>query len=166
MYACQQDGAGRRRNSQGIAGDSCRTHRVARRRDFGRSVASRDRARPRRTNCRSCSARSRRSRPERSIGPKSGSRFAWATSASLSRPDRPPSGAAGETTVFFFSFTTNRQTPTSGFISGRTVSGSGPTRKMGCARGRVRVTLTAEGANGRPPQTDNAPDHGAITLRR
>ena len=37
---------------------------------------------------------------------------------------------------------------------------------MGCNRGRVRFSLTAEGTLDRSPMTDNVPNSGTLTYRR
>jgi hypothetical protein len=71
--------------------------------------------------------------------------------------------AAGVTSVFLFDWDSARQIKVPGFISGRTVSVSGPAKRMGCARGPVRFMLTAEGTNGRPQMTDSVPQRGKLT---
>jgi len=72
--------------------------------------------------------------------------------------------AAGVTTIFLFDFNSAQQTKVPGFISGRTVTVSGPAPKMGCT-GVFRFVLTAEGTNGRPPMTDRLPQRGKLIYR-
>ncbi len=74
--------------------------------------------------------------------------------------------AAGTTTFFLYGLTTYRQTEARGTMSGRTVTVSGSSSKMGCNKGRVKLSLTAEGTNGRPTLTDKVPNSGEVAYRR
>lgn len=73
--------------------------------------------------------------------------------------------AAGDTTLFLFSWDDYEQTKAQGFISGRTVTVVGPAKRMGCTRGTVRFQISSEGTAGRPPRTDRVPNRGKASLR-
>ena len=57
--------------------------------------------------------------------------------------------AAGDTTIFLFSWNTNKQEDLEGEIAGRTITLSAPASKLGCTKANLRLYVTAEGTNGR-----------------
>jgi hypothetical protein len=72
--------------------------------------------------------------------------------------------AAGDTTIFLFSFGSYKQVDVPGSIAGRTITFDAPADKMGCKKGDAKFYVTAEGTNGRAQMTDRLPKKGYVKL--